>query len=1308
MGSTPKFIVSLMVAVLMAAFAQGAYAAPIAGETEGVGRDFTITDSLGQTYSIRSTAEINLSAQAVAVDDDMSLSIQLDSVDASTSTILTIDGFTPGRTYHIYLNGEASPTIQADPSGTLNVPVSIDVIQSVSIKTLPSTIVIYQPKYGDTDDVTCEHTMGNWIDTKCMIPTSGDPWESSNPDDCDKPIGTHYDDKGVLTPKTCFLLRDIVGNTIFMNYGGMTLDGSGCKREEGRTTNCIIQPYSSINDGVQIRSSGQNITIKNLTINNGDKCISFLGSATNIIIDNVTMQNCAYGLWMGVGTKATVSNSWISNNSTGSVVLSSNQSGSLFSNNRIELGGAEAYAVQISGTGGHTFTGNTIENNGGGGVLLSSPNNTFYDNKFNNSVNVSGTYAATWNLPSRTAKAGDNIIGGPYRGGNYWANPPLTEEDPPTGFSIACIDNNPWDGICDSSYTVSIDNVPSLNLGTDTLALKKYNGPALNLDPEFALIAEQKIRVGDTLTFPVSATDYDNNYPLTFSASAAVSPAYPYPGDGALTPPMPKPSDHKSENFTWTPPDLSFQGNTYTVRFTVTDNVTSPGTTGMAIEDVDIKVVPNKPPTIDVFTNNALDVFEGTRIEFWIVVSDPEGDALKEYLSGKTVDFSTILPNGTTATGSLPPGASLVKRADTNTYDFAWDTVAGNYGKYTIVLTAQDLWPYSPVDSPAESTRTVELIVSDKTPPAFSNVPDNRLISSADPVVFNYEKPTAIDLVDGIRDVYCMPESGSTLIGNNTVTCDACDAHNNCASASFTVTVISPDIPPTINNVPADMIVEAENISGAVVDFNPTATDSTGNTVHVICDPPSGSTFKIGDTPVNCKATDDIGNTASASFTVTVKDTTPPPTITVPTSMIVEAAGPDGAVVTYTPTATDHGGSNVDVTCTPASGSPFAIGTKPVDCIATDDHGKSANKSFTVTVRDTTAPVITVPANMTVEAAGPAGAEVTYTAAAADIVDGTVTVTCSHASGSTFSIDTTTVTCGASDTKGNAASASFTVTVHDTTAPEITPHDNVEMVATSTAGALVNYTSPATSDAVDGANTASCAPASGTQFTLGDTTVTCDATDKAGNHAIQTTFVVQVLADTAPPQITAPADIIVSAPSASGVNVSFSPTVADNSGAVSVTCTPQSESLFPPGINTVACTAEDGCGNKATASFKVVTYNWTGFFRPVDNPGPDLLKPVVNVAKAGSAIPVKFSLGGNMGLDIFAVLPGVYPIDTTGAIEELIEETVTAGASSLSYDPASNQYTYVWKTSKSYVGMSYQLRFKLKDGTDHYAIFSFK
>jgi Tol biopolymer transport system component len=117
-----------------------------------------------------------------------------------------------------------------------------------------------------------------------------------------------------------------------------------------------------------------------------------------------------------------------------------------------------------------------------------------------------------------------------------------------------------------------------------------------------------------------------------------------------------------------------------------------------------------------------------------------------------------------------------------------------------------------------------------------------------------------------------------------------------------------------------------------------------------------------------------------------------------------------------------------------------------------------------------------------------------------------------------------------------------------------------------------------------------------------------------------------------------------------------------------------------------------------------VFYDFHGFFSPVNN------LPTLNLAKAGSAIPVKFSLSGYQGLDIFADgYPNSQQIACdSGAPVDAIEETVTANASGLTYDASNDQYTYVWKTSKAWAGTCRQLVVKLKDSTEHKSNVEFK
>ena len=116
------------------------------------------------------------------------------------------------------------------------------------------------------------------------------------------------------------------------------------------------------------------------------------------------------------------------------------------------------------------------------------------------------------------------------------------------------------------------------------------------------------------------------------------------------------------------------------------------------------------------------------------------------------------------------------------------------------------------------------------------------------------------------------------------------------------------------------------------------------------------------------------------------------------------------------------------------------------------------------------------------------------------------------------------------------------------------------------------------------------------------------------------------------------------------------------------------------------------------------SYTFGGFQSPVDP------LPTLNSMKAGAAVPVKFSLGGDFGLDIFA--PGypksqVVACDSTAPVDG-VEQTLSAGGSGLSYDATSGLYTYVWKTDKAWAGTCRQLVLTFADGTVARANFKLK
>ena len=142
-----------------------------------------------------------------------------------------------------------------------------------------------------------------------------------------------------------------------------------------------------------------------------------------------------------------------------------------------------------------------------------------------------------------------------------------------------------------------------------------------------------------------------------------------------------------------------------------------------------------------------------------------------------------------------------------------------------------------------------------------------------------------------------------------------------------------------------------------------------------------------------------------------------------PNQTACAAAGANSTNVSYP--APNAFPANATVTCNPASGASFPLGTTTVTCTASIG-GRSASCSFTVTVN--ARPAITCPSNITVSAAGPGNTNTPVTYPAPAVTPAGTAVTCTPASGTSFPVGTTTVTCTATNTCGTAT-CSFTVTV---------------------------------------------------------------------------------------------------------------------------------------------------------------------------------------------------------------------------------------------------------------------------------------
>ena len=216
-----------------------------------------------------------------------------------------------------------------------------------------------------------------------------------------------------------------------------------------------------------------------------------------------------------------------------------------------------------------------------------------------------------------------------------------------------------------------------------------------------------------------------------------------------------------------------------------------------------------------------------------------------------------------------------------------------------------------------------------------------------------------------------------------------------------------------------------------------------------------------------------------------------------------------------------------------------------------------------------------------------------------------------------FPFGTTTITCTASDAAGNVGTASFTVIVTailgDTVSPQVLVPDDITIETNNQDGASATF-NPQAIDNIDELLTPTCNYTTGSIFPVGTTTVTCTATDAAGNTGIGTFAIIVTYIpppDTTPPTISMLSDISDSTSDQNGKIITFTVTASDDVGVTSgPTCSPFSGSVFPVGTTTVTCTATDAAGNTNSSSFNV-TIEFTGFSIP------DWIKNVAGFWHAG-------------------------------------------------------------------------------------------
>lgn len=500
---------------------------------------------------------------------------------------------------------------------------------------------------------------------------------------------------------------------------------------------------------------------------------------------------------------------------------------------------------------------------------------------------------------------------------------------------------------------------------------------------------------------------------------------------------------------------------------------------------------------------------------------------------------------------------------------------------------------------------------------------------------------------------------------------------DNSASGEFSIVVAGAPQACTLecpDNINATANTTVNGDRGAIVTFD--AAVPNGDCGAVTATPASGSFFPVGTTTVTVNS---AAGGASCSFTVTVEDTGfDPPTISCPASVEVNAGPACEAVVTVgNPTTT---GDNVTVVGTRSDGkSLYTCDAEGNNCVrkTTDDPFSTGVTTITWTAYSHNAP-------------GPFATAEEEEAARTGSASCTQIITVNDVTPPVISVSPQTI---AADASCQAVVPDFTTTAQ----------------ASDNCGCSGSDQSESCADRHP--ITVTQSPAPGTPVGLGTHTITLTANDGSSNNGglgnTATTTTTLTVADQTAPVISCPTDIVVFLPPNSpdtSMPVTYpTATATDNCSTPTITYDRASGSVFPVGTTTVTATARDAAGNESECTFNIsVRYNFSGFFSPVNNP------PTLNAVNAGRAIPVKFSLSGDKGLNIFAA-GNPYSVSLNCNTNDPgvdVTETLTAGGSSLSF--GGDQYNYVWKTESSWAGTCRQLVITLNDGTVHTANFKFK
>ncbi len=573
-----------------------------------------------------------------------------------------------------------------------------------------------------------------------------------------------------------------------------------------------------------------------------------------------------------------------------------------------------------------------------------------------------------------------------------------------------------------------------------------------------------------------------------------------------------------------------------------------------------ISGTPTKAGTYEVTVISSDKVYNETETTFTITVEDttaPTVDPIEDQTTEVNTPITDVTLNGKDNSGD-PVTNNVTGLPDGVTYNEETNTISGTptkAGNYNVTVITSD-------EAGNETETTFTITVEDKTAPTVDPV-DNQTTevntpitdikltgedNSGDPVTHN---------VTGLPDGVTYNEATQTISGTPTtpgnyeITIVTRDEAGNSVETTFTITV-EDTLPPTVDPV-ADQTTE---VNTPIEDITLNGKDNSGQPVtHEVSGLPDGVTYNpetntisgtptsVGSYDVTVISTDETGNTTETTFTITVEDTIPPTVdpidnqtteVNTPiTNITLSGEDNSGQPVSHIVSGLPEGVVYDEVSKT-ISGTPTKTGDYNITVVTRDEAGNETETTFTITVEDTLPPTVDPVEDQTTEVNTPikditlngqdnSGKPVTHEVSG--LPEGvTYDSETNTISGTPTTVGSYDVTVVSTDESGNTTETTFTITVEDTTAPDVdpvddqttevnTPIEDVTLNSKDNSGQPVTHEVSGLPEGVtydSETNTIS-----GTPTTVGSYEVTVVTTDESGNKT-ETTFTITVEDTTAP------------------------------------------------------------------------------------------------------------------------------------------------------------------------------------------------